>query len=350
MIIQLPCAGWDVEQAEYVAKLLREEVPAPHQKGVQLLFRPNMLEAGAVYREVLKRFDEGEVVTIHAPISPHKYHPLLNLVSHESVDFYKRMFDYFAQFKSDALVVVHGNVVYTHDEWQGSLRDYNFVREHIFGQLRNNLTTVLANAVNPVSIENMCFPLLGHTTYKPKEVPFDPTLITLEQVMDFLEQVPGVHFTFDTSHAGLSWSKVNYLVEKYGNDLTAADIDREELTGLYPEMVCKQPDILDAFRKIDRVGAGSRIRFVQLSDYSGAWFAGSDKKPGKIFSEGHEVGKGDFGDTLYDLVRMIDREYSHVAVSVDVEAEDGKDRGLDPFLVRTEQIRSVRRIVEALGR
>ncbi len=339
-IIQLPAAGWSKEQIQYVVLLLEKYVVG-HQKGVQVLCPKEVVENASSRKEFIRNVNQyippSYSNLFHAPISPHSDDPRFNLLSPQSVDYYRSLAGIVHE-AGGSVMVIHCNTVFAPDQWKVPLTDYGYIQANIFPKIQKHLREIVNSSPITIAIENMPLPLKGDKTSVASEIPFDPCLLTIEQMLEFIQHAPAaLKFVFDTSHYGIMMHKVNSLFKKYNSAITSQDIDEEKLKGIYPALITKQPSVVDAFRKLQQTG---RIIQVQMADTRGTWQASSENSPGRIFEEGSEIGEGLLGKDLLTLAQHINNTSNDISISLDINVRD--------FLNRDEQVRSLKKVIEAL--
>lgn len=337
-IIQLPAGGWSKEQLNYVVSLLEKYVKR-HHKGIQVICEKNLVYDVEKKKQFLENIYSiipvTYINTFHSPISPHEYDPDLNLISTKSISYYSSLAKIVHQAGGSTLII-HCNCVFSPDRWKEPLTDYGYIQENIFGVIINNLQEIIKDSPIRIAVENMPLPLKGNVTTSASEIPFDPCLLTVGQIKDFLNSVPGTSFIFDTSHYGLASKKINSLIDEFGT-VTSKIIDEQELKGIYPEMLVLQPSVIDAFMEIQKTG---KIAQIQLADFKYKWLSDKFGFSASCFIEGEEINKGEFGNELIELVRIVDKKYPEIPISIDVNVDD--------YLQREEQIRSLILVLQAL--
>jgi len=363
VIIQLPAAGWIPEQVKRVVEILEENMPVltfplshnlSFKKGIQILCPKDLIDISSSVDSLspsfpplslsrknflasVKQIPNEYVNTFHGPISPHNKDPQLNLLCSESVKYYTSLAEFIQQVGGEVLVI-HCNSVFDPEEWSGSLTDYKYVQEKVFDVIITHLKEIASQVKIKIAVENLPFPLKGNVTSELNEIPFDPSLITVQQIQNFLQQLPpNIGLAFDTSHYGISQEKINYLWRKYGVP-TLENINREGLKGIYPEMIKEQLSIVEAFKKIQEFS--HKIFHIQLADYRGTWFPNKDGFKPQQFYEGYPVGRGDLGKDLFDLCSVVSEKYTHIPISLDLDVTD--------YMQRPEQIRALKEVINHL--
>ncbi len=339
-ILQLPAAGWSKEQLQYVVSLLEKYVIG-HQKGVQVLCPKDLVDNSLARQQFISNVKSlippSYVNTFHAPISPHIDDHLLNLTSKRSVSYYRNLASIVKE-AGGSVLVIHCNAVFSPSHWKEPLTDYGYVQASIFGTIQQNLREIAKDSPLTIAVENMPLPLKGDKTSDIKQIPFDPCLLTIEQMSHFLETTPqNVGFVFDTSHYGLMKNIVDRLSQKYGQTTTPQDIETEGIKGLYPSLIRRQPSLVDTFTRLQKTG---RVVHVQMADAAGSWRRSTEHDPGELFIEGEEIGKGYLGEELLTLARTISTASPQIPISIDVNVQD--------FLHREEQVRSLQKVLQAL--
>ncbi len=339
-ILQLPAAGWSKEQLQYVVSLLEKYVVG-HRKGIQILCPRDLLENVTSRKQFLTNvrtlIPPSYTNTFHAPISPHVHDPHLNLTCRESIAYYRAIAAVVKE-AGGSVLVIHCNAVFSHQQWKEPLTDYGYVQKQVFDKIHLHLKEIVKDLPLTIAVENMPFPLKGDKTSKISEIPFDPCLLTVEQMKEFIERAPPqLGFAFDTSHYGIASTKINEMQATYGTSITQWDLEEEGLKGVYPPLIVKQPSMTEAFKLLQKSG---RIVHLQMADAGGQWSPHQEGTASQHFVEGAEIGKGNHGPQLLDLARLIHAHHPNLPISLDINVRD--------YLQREEQVRSLQAVLRAL--
>ena len=341
MIIQLPFVPGDLKQAEAVLGILKT-LPSHIKPGVQIFRGPvdihEQIPDDALVEYVNKTFPAEYVKTLHAPISDDNPDPRYSLAHPESEEMVLSNLRVAERIGARS-VTLHTNTVFTQggdNPWTDEMNDYRTMARRVREPVYHRLDKLADDANVKIGVENMPLPIRGNHESKldPSRILFEPLMNSQDDLRFFCMYsaiMPFLGLTYDTSHAEIARRVLNELRAYRIN--TPDDLMQTPYRGVYPGHFDIQPSVKHGIAELLRLG---KVIDVQLADTKGRWIPNNSTA-----QEGVVLGDGDLGEDIFEIARLINRDYSSVPVSIDVAEED--------YIARPRQRESLRRLLSWLG-
>src|SRR3989344_4011251 len=348
MILQLPSI-FEEKQINSVVSILDRQVPVSARKGIQFIqsghsstsstLPPNFKDAVKLVKDTVPRDYNLE---LHAPICPHEPSKDLNLAYSKSKNTLLYSVE-LAEAIGAGTLIVHSNTVYRASAkpqspawsvWQERYNDWKVMNKEIRDPLYVNLEDLARQTKVTIAIENMPVPISADKSLNPKDIHFDPNMVTFEDLIEFCDRTMGISnlkIVYDTSHALLTKKSLAMFADI--GIRTTEDLLQTPYRGVYPEYadIFHQPSIDKEARAIYDKG---KLASVQLASTGNTWIAGKQTSEEGIKLIGHNY------DELLLIAKMTRDASPSIPLSLDILEYD--------YISRPNQSKALEKIVQDL--
>jgi sugar phosphate isomerase/epimerase len=330
---QLPAKASSLDQINAVIKILEQEVPSTHKKGIQLLgLWPNdWVKNIATISQNIRRLPLDYALSLHAPISPMSQNDFVDLRTDTALQTMSSVCT-FAEEHNIGDITIHTNSTDNHQRHCGQ----DQIRSEKL-RIINNLSKLSKeySSIN-LSLENLPAPLMGDNITDPNQMPHDFFMTTDLSILDFARDfagIPNLGFCIDIYHYQKAKSQVDYLIQHFGANPDSSVLKQFGCSGIGVPL-SPMRDLNDLALEIKSLD--SKIFDCQLTGYDkSVWFPHNG-----LLREGSEINDTFAGKEILSLIKNVRNLFGEVNFSLDMPCTD--------YITRKEQITSMRYILEKL--